>query len=574
MGEILRETVSICPECFQNIKATIQVEGNMVTMRKKCEKHGEFMDKLSSDPELYKWQNTWVEPMGSKMDTQPTNYDFEPKKTGCPFDCGMCGNHKSAANFMILDITNRCNLNCPICFANSNKQGRIVEYSFEECVRIMKHFTRQRPYFAPLAQFSGGEPTLHPRIIDILNAAKDLGFPHRMLNTNGIRIAKDYDFTKKFVDTDCGAVYLSFDGLTPESYKKIRGLDISKIKFRALENLRKAKYEGVMLVCTVCKGINDHEVEGILKFGRENNDVVAGIVYQPVSLCGRVAVEDLMRMRYTNSDLIAEINRCTNGQIPPKSFYPLGISNKLTQLLCWFADIPGWAITAHDDCGFATLIQIAPNDKWFPLEHYADVEGLVKWANSVWDMVQKREIPKPSKLLDGVTKLAEQIGLGNLISAIGDFSDKMSDIAYRNAMKAYFIAGSVKYIKNVQPKALLDDKFYTNVMKLVMAPSLRTSKGMLMNGLFFIGSMHFQDAYNMDAARAERCVVHYGALDPMNPEHVLEIPFCTFNTIHRERIEKEWAVAHSKPLDITPEENAKQVEALVKKIETEKPVSN
>ena len=323
--EIFRQTTSICPECMQLIPATIKTEGSMVVMVKSCPTHGDFKDKLSSDIDLYRYQNTFAESLNSKVDTAVQNIERKKCVSGCPYDCGMCENHKSAADFVILDITNRCNLNCPICFANSNRVGRIVEYSFEEVHRIMDYFVNQRPYFPPVAQFSGGEPTLHPRIIDILNDARDIGFPHRLLNTNGIRIAKDIDFARAVLDTDCGVIYLSFDGIEPEMYKKIRGIDISKIKQKVIENFRSIKYEGVMLVQTVCKGINDHEVENVLNFARDNNDVVAGIVYQPVSLCGRVAVEDLMNMRYTNSDLLAEFERVTGGAIKKKDFYPLWI---------------------------------------------------------------------------------------------------------------------------------------------------------------------------------------------------------------------------------------------------------
>src|SRR6056297_1416658 len=197
MGEILRVTTSICPECMEPIKAEIYVddsrgEHGWVMMKKTCEKHGEFQDKLSSDPELYKWKNSAV-PNSSWVNTAPVNIEKMPKERGCPYDCGLCDQHKSAANLMIIDVTNRCNLNCPICFANSNSQGRIVEYTYEEVVRIMAHFAKQKPNVPAIAQFSGGEPTLHPRIIDIIDKAMEW-FPHVMLNTNGIRMAKDLDF--------------------------------------------------------------------------------------------------------------------------------------------------------------------------------------------------------------------------------------------------------------------------------------------------------------------------------------------------------------------------------------------
>jgi tetraether lipid synthase len=569
--EILRTTTSICPECMEAISADIFVDGSKgdngwVMMRKNCEKHGDFMDKLSVDPVLYKWKNGYSKSLDSEFVTAPTNIEFEPTKKGCPYDCGLCDKHLSATCMMILDITNRCNLNCPICFANSNRQGRIVEYTYDEVVRIMQHFIDERPYHAAIAQFSGGEPTLHPRIIDLLVKAKEMGYPHRMLNTNGIRMAKDKEFCRQLLEADCGATYLSFDGLEPETYKKIRGLDLTKIKLKVIENCREVGLSGIMLVTTVVKGVNDHEVKAILEFARDNNDVVAGVVFQPVSLCGRIAMEDLMNLRYTNSDLINEIKRVTDGKIG--KFYPLSLTDKMSQLIIWFADAAGWSISAHDDCGFATLVPIGEDGQWKAMEDYADLEGLVKWSNQVWDMIQKRDIPKPSKLLDGIKGVLVNFGLEPLLNAVSEFTDKMTDIAYRNAMKAYYAAGSIKYIKNFKPQDLLNDKFYFNIARLIVDPNLRASKSMLINKLMFVGSMHFQDAYDFDVERVQRCVVHYGVLDPKDENHVLQIPFCTFNTLHREPIETEWAKTHAKALDKTPEQHAKEVKTLNDSITT------
>jgi len=432
----------------------------------------------------------------------------------------------------------------------------------------MEHFVRQRPNFAAIAQFSGGEPTLHPRIIDLLKKAKELGFPHRMLNTNGIRMAKDIEFCKQVKEADCGAIYLSFDGLEPETHKKIRGMDLTKIKQKFIENCRTVGIDGIMLVITLAKGINDHEVPAILNYVKENNDVIAGVVFQPVSLCGRIGLEDLMNLRYTNSDLLPEIRKATNDGI--KEFYPLGMHNKLTSLITWFGDQPMWAVSAHDDCGFATLAQVTPDGTWHGIEEYMEIEGLVKWANQVWDMVCKREIPKPSKLIESVKAPLLRLGFEPLLDALGSFTDKMTDFAYRQAMKAYFVAGAAKYFKKEHLKDVMSDRFYKNIFQLLLDPTLRSSKGMLLNGLIFIGSMHFQDAYNMDVARVQRCVVHYGVLNPDDPQDVLQIPFCTFNTIHRERIEKQWALNHSSPLDKSPEQHAKEVQALEDSIAAEK----
>lgn len=571
MENLIKKTTSVCPECLETIPARVvhDTDQNIIFMRKSCKKHGDYEDIISKNPDWYFYENEFV-PEDSRMDTTPTYAKENAVKKGCPYDCGLCENHKSAANLMIIDITNRCNLNCPICFANANRQGKIVEYSYEEVVRIMEHFIEQQPYHAAIAQFSGGEPTLHPDIIKILQKAKDIGFPHRMLNTNGIRMAKSVDFCRQIKEADCGALYLSFDGLEPETYKSIRGLDLSKVKQKVIENCREVGLDGVMLVMTVCRGQNDHEVGNVLQFAKDNRDVVAGVVFQPVSLCGRVTIEELRQLRYTNSDLTKEIEKATNGQISAKEWMPLALSNKLTQLLAWFNDLPRWSMSSHDDCGFCSLVQLT-DDGWRPIDHYVDVKGAIGWANQVWDMVSERKMPKPSGLLKNLEGIADNFGLKGVLEAVSDFSDTMSDTAYRQAMKAYFAAGMVKHIKDPM-KAITDftkDEFYMNVLRLFASPSLATSKGMLMRGTQFIGSMHFMDAYNFDTDRVSRCLVHYGVLDPDDHDHVLEIPFCAYNTIHREPLEKKWAEMNAKPLEVSPEEHAAKMKKLVKEVDKE-----
>ncbi|TFH31357.1 MAG: radical SAM protein [Promethearchaeota archaeon] len=552
MVEILRTTTSICPECMQPIPADIFVdpERNWVMMRKTCEKHGEFMDKLSIDPEYYKWKNQHATDLDSLHPTTPLNIPHTPEKKGCPYDCGLCDHHLSAANLMIIDITNRCNLNCPICFANSNAAGRIVEYTYEEIVRIMEHFIQQRPYHAVIAQFSGGEPTLHPRILDILRKAKELGFPHVMLNTNGIKMAKSKDFCQELKEIGLGAIYLSWDASSdnsPEVYEKIRAKDLTEIKEQVIQNCREVGLDGIFLVSTIAKGVNDHEIGPILEYAKANNDIVGGVIFQPVSLCGRITLEDLMNMRYTASDLIAEIKHHTEEKI--QKFYPLAMSSKLTQLLVWFSDLPGWSISTHEDCGWATFMPIQ-NGEWVPMEDLLDVDGFISWSNQCWDMVEKREIPKPSKWLQNLRPFAFTLGIHRAFDALTEFSDSMSDIGYRNAMKLYWGLGAIKFLKNFDLTRLMKDPMYRSILNFINDVRIDKSKQMLQHGLMFVGCMHFQDAYDLDVARVQRCVVHYGVIDPDDPEErrVLQIPFCTFNTIHREKIEAKWAAKHGKPL--------------------------
>jgi uncharacterized radical SAM superfamily Fe-S cluster-containing enzyme len=538
--EVIRTTMSICPECMTQIPAEFYVDPktNWVMLRKTCEEHGEFKDKISIDAEEYKWQKDFTDEIGSTVNisTKPTDVSsgIKPIKHGCPYDCGICENHKSAPCICLIDVTNRCNLTCPICFANASAKGYVVEPTFDEIVQIMEHFRSMKPYPAVLLQFAGGEPTLRNDLPEITRKAKELGFVETMLSTNGVRIAKSIEFLQALKDAGLDTIYLQFDATDdPEVWKKVRGVNLWPIKKRCVENIRKVGGITLILVPVIAKGVNDHQVGPILEFAKENNDICGGVVFQPVSLCGRISFEELMDLRYTTSDLKVDINKVTNNVIT--KFYPLATTAKLTKLLAWFDDMPAWAAVSHADCGFATIAVINDKNEWEPLENYFDAEGLVKWANKVWDMVQDKEIPKPTGLLKGIN-LAD---FGSMASTIGGFVDDMTNLGYRQMMKVYFFAGALRYTKF---NKVLNSKIIQSFARLVFVPTLASAGNFFLTKNLLISAMHFQDAYNFDLERVSRCLVHYGVIDPDDHSKVLEIPFCAMNTIHRPRIEKALAL--------------------------------
>ncbi len=549
IGEIIRKTMSICPECLQPIPAEIFVDldTNWVMMQKTCREHGDFKDKISIHPEEYKWGQTFTNDIGSTVDnsTKPeyVSSGIKPIKNGCPYDCGLCENHKSSPNICLIDVTNRCNLTCPICFANASAQGYVVEPSFEEIIQIMEHFRSMKPYSAVLLQLAGGEPTVRKDLPEIIRKGRELGFTEIMVSTNGVRMGKSVEYCKKLIDAGMDAVYLQFDAAnSPEVWKKTRGVNLWPLKKKTIENLRQVGFKGIMLVPTVAKGVNDHCIGEILDFAKENADVVAGIVFQPVSLCGRVNYEELMELRYTASDLKDAINAHTNNVIT--KFYPIATTAKLSKLLAWFDDMPQFSMTSHHDCGFATICVINDKNEWEPLENFFDAEGLIKWSNKVYDMTANKEIPKPTGFLKGV----DLANYGAIASTIGNFIDDMTNLGYRQMMKAYYFAGVMKYIKN--PGKIFTSKTYQSFARLVLSPSLASAGNFLQTKNLMISAMHFMDSYNFDLERVSRCLVHYGVIDPDDHTKVLEIPFCSYNTIHRERIERALAksdIAAEKP---------------------------
>jgi len=539
--EIIRTTTSICPECMQQIPAEVIVDPNTnwVMMQKTCKDHGEFKDKLSINPEDYKWQQKFTDEIGSTMNnsTQPEYVSSGIKNTnkGCPYDCGLCTGHKSAPNICLIDITNRCNLTCPICFANASAKGYIVEPTFDELVKIMEHFRSMEPIPAVLLQLSGGEPTVRDDLPEIIRKGHELGFTEVMVTTNGVRFGKSPEFFKKCMDAGMDAVYLQFDATdAPEIWKKIRGVNLWPLKKRVIENARKIGFYGVMLVPTVAKGVNDNQVGPILDYARDNCDVVSGIIFQPVSLTGRISFEELMDIRYTTSDLKEAINLHTNNAVT--KFYPIATTAKMTKLLAWFDDMPPFSMTSHADCGFATICVVNDKNEWEPIENFFDAEGLIKWSNQVWDMVEKQEVPKPTGLLKGVNLE----NFGQIIAKIGSFVDDMTSLGYRQAIKAYYFAGAARYIKH--PEKILTSKTYQAFARLVMAPNLKSAGDFLHDRNLMVSSMHFQDSYNFDLNRVCRCLVHYGVIDPEDSTKVREIPFCAMNTLHRPIIERQLAI--------------------------------
>ncbi len=556
--EVIRKTTSICPECLQTISAEIFVDPELdwVMMRKNCKDHGEFKDKISVDPEEYKWQNKYTDDIGSTINnsTKPCEVSSGIKeiKKGCPYDCGICENHESAPCICLIDVTNRCNLTCPICFANASAKGYVVEPTFDEIVQIMEHFRSMKPYPAVMLQFAGGEPTMRNDLPDIIRKGKELGFIEVMVTTNGIRMAKSVEYCREIKEAGCDAIYLQFDAADdPEAWKKIRGVNLWPLKKKALENFREVGQKGIMLVPVIAKGVNDNQVGPILEFARENIDILTGIMFQPIALCGRINYEELMDLRYTTSDLKIDINKATNNAV--NHFYPLATPAKLTKLLAWFDDVDGWAAISHQDCGFATILIVNKNGGWESIEDFFDVEGLMRWTNKVYDMVVDKQVPKPTSLLKGIN-LADY---GSVANTIGTFIDDMTSLGYRQMMKAYYFAGMVKYIKD--PSRAFTSKTYQSFMKLIAAPSLLTAGNFFQTRNLLISAMHFQDAYNFDLERVKQCLVHYGVMDPDNPGHVLEVPFCAMNTIHRQRIEQG---------NIIKDQEAKKPEVIQKEIES------
>ena len=302
-------TRSICPLCKRVIDAQIIIRQNRVYMRKRCPEHGWFEALISSDAEMYVDSIKF-----NKPGTMPLEFSTEVKD-GCPLGCGLCPEHKQHICMALIEVNTGCNLNCPICFANA---GPGYSLTMEQAEGMLDRFveTEGDP---EVVQFSGGEPTIHPQILDMIQAAMDRGIGKVMVNTNGVRIARDDRFLDGLARLK-PAIYFQFDGLEDETYRAIRGEDLLETKLKALDRLAEADLD-VALVAAVERDINVHEVGAVLKFGL-NHPAVRGVVFQPVTHVGRHIDFDPMK-RVTIPDVIHGIVDQTDGLFTLKDFVPV-----------------------------------------------------------------------------------------------------------------------------------------------------------------------------------------------------------------------------------------------------------
>jgi tetraether lipid synthase len=272
------QTTSLCGTCHDPVPAKILIEENRVYYRKRCERHGTEKVLISTDAEYYKRCFDYVKP-GDRPRLTQTRTEF-----GCPYDCGLCPDHEQHSCLALIDVNDACNLTCPVCFADSST-ARTSHRPLDEIERMMDVLVESEGE-PDLLQLSGGEPTIHPRILDILRAAKARPIRHLMLNTNGIRIAREPGFAEALVAFTPGfEVYLQFDSLQPEAVRGLRGADLTGIRRQALERLE-ALGISTTLVVVVKRGVNDGEYGAIIRHALEWR-CVRGVTFQPVQDAGR-----------------------------------------------------------------------------------------------------------------------------------------------------------------------------------------------------------------------------------------------------------------------------------------------
>lgn len=493
-----KQTKTICPECKKLLVGDIFEKDGAVYMEKTCPEHGTFSDIYWSDAELYlKAEQSAFDGIGL---INPCDRSVDSGQNVSIEIGGVEVDLLSNTALANVDLTNRCNMRCPICFANANAAGYVFEPDFETVVKMLEMLRNERPIKCTAVQFSGGEPTIYPRFVDVIRTAKTLGFAQVQVATNGLSFANDFQLLKDAVDAGLNTIYLSFDGVTDDIYLQARNRKMFDVKLRVLENLRKLeKAPSVVLVPTVVKGVNNHQLGAILDFAFEHSDVVRGVNFQPVAFTGRIDNQERAQNRYTLTDMIKDVEEQT-GYAGRDDWYPVPVVAPISKFVSAILEENKVTFTTHPHCGVATYLFKGEDGVVVPVPRFIDAD---RFSKGLYELSLKAR----SSRFKGWYKLKAVRLLRNCIR------------------------------KDQVPEGLNVKKFM-KILEGVMSDKSKLSLADFSWKMMFVGGMHFQDDYNYDVERVKRCAVHYATPD------MKVIPFCAYNggPNYREVVEKKFSI--------------------------------
>ncbi len=505
-----KNTRSLCPDCGELIDARIFEDAGKVVMEKHCGKHGDFRDIVYSDARLYLKMEQW-----SFGDNRGLENPVVTDATRCPDDCGLCNLHTSHTGLANVDLTNRFNLTCPVCFANANVQGYLYEPDFETVRGMLQALRDERPVAGRIVQFSGGEPTMYPRFLDVLRMAKEMGFSHLQAATNGIKFA-DLEFAEQCKEAGLHTLYLQFDGVCDEVYRRTRGESLWDVKLKCIENVKRAGLK-IVYVPTIVKGVNDHQIGDIIRLALEYIECSSGISFQPVAFTGRIARQELEQKRFTLSDFAHAVKEQTGIADPYEDWFPLSCVTPFSKLISALRGDPTTTLSCHPHCSLGTYLFVDQNRHAVPVTQFVDVGPMLQEMDMLARKAGKRRV---------------------------QFFTKLE--AWNNLRKFFHedkAPVGLTFSKFLQTLQGMTDKKYGRGKSEQEGFTYRT---------LMLAGMHFMDSYNYDVERVKRCVIHYAA-----PNGKI-YPFCAYNSgpVYREKIEKEFSV----PFDLKAEMRRLRVE--------------
>jgi uncharacterized radical SAM superfamily Fe-S cluster-containing enzyme len=509
-----RETDSLCPTCVREarqeildgkrdykelltekigeIKATIIERDGKIMMVKDCPIHGHFEDVMAIDTDFFKHlEDTFPgSDMRSHADEKLHNHGSSTIKYG-------------RGSVLTIDLTNRCNMMCDPCFMDANQVGFVHELGWDEIKTLLDNAITLKPKRQMSVQFSGGEPTLSPYFLDAVRYAKKVGYNSVQAATNGIEFAKSPDFARAAAEAGLRYAYLQFDGIgnAANSHRLVGNL--FDVKLRAIENLWRSGVD-IVPVTTIVNGVNNEQVGRIIKFAIDNPKKISFLSFQPVSFTGRdeeITDERRFAQRYTLSHLAHDVKNQTGIGEPTRDWFPISFMGTFSD---WAdlvhgpqADWGALSCGCHPNCGVGMAVVI---DK-----ETSEAVPITAFVNG----------PRLAKDIQKVNDASR----GKFLSVLG-----MALALMRN----YDSFKTPKYFSLFDLMRRFDKAFgatgkdYGKVTADRTVEDIEKRRSDRFNYMFVAG-MWFQDLFNYDFRRTERCIIPYATQEG-------EISFCAYNT--------------------------------------------
>src|SRR5918999_865583 len=509
-----RKTDSLCPTCVREarqaildgkqdvsvllhekvgeIPATILERDGKILMVKDCPIHGHFEDVMAMDTDFFKH----LEQVFPGRDIQAHNDE-------------KLHNHGSSTikhgrgSVLTVDLTNRCNMMCDPCFMDANQVGFVHELSWEDIKQVLDNAITIKPRRQMSVQFSGGEPTISPHFLDAVRYAREVGYNSVQAATNGIEFAKNPAFAKAAAEAGLRYAYLQFDGIGNAANSHRRVGNLFDVKLRAIENLYQAGVD-IVPVITIVNGVNNEQVGRVVEFALDNPRRINFLSFQPVSFTGRdeeVTPERPAAQRYTLSHLAHDVKNQVGIGEPVRDWFPISFMGTFTD---WADLVHGpsaeWGnltCGCHPNCGIGMAVVIEKETKEaVPVTAFLQADNLARDLRRVNDAAR-----------------------GKFLSVVGMALALMKNYDPFKAPTHFKLADLMKKFDKTFGATGRD---YGRVTADRTKADIDTRRADRWNFLFIAG-MWFQDLFNYDFRRTERCIIPYATQEG-------EISFCAYNT--------------------------------------------
>jgi 7,8-dihydro-6-hydroxymethylpterin dimethyltransferase len=489
----------LCNKCKARVPSEFQFRDGQVWIRKDCPTCGPNEALVSTDAKV--WQ--------AKRDL----WHYVPtENTACTLNCDKCGiDHKP--NMVFLDVTNRCNMNCPICIATIRGMGFDFNPPLEYFEKIFAALAKLNPQ--PVVQLFGGEPTVRDDLLDIIAVARKHGLrPHVV--TNGVTLA-DEAYCKKLCDARVPTRF-GFDGRNADIYERLRNNRWAyEKKMKALENLKKYSRRKHAIIATAAYGVNDQYIGDLIQFVHENRDLISDLGIIPLTENWEPGTFDAAK-----TTTMEDVEKMVQASVPggEVEFIPAGLAYSMRKPRSFFRKNPRSEVLllagVHPNCESITLL-VSDGKTYRSINHYLR-KPLSQVAVDLAAISKKLE-PKLDRL-NRDSFFQRQWGRFLCIAA--------------------FLPWGLKTIRFIR---LADGKPVRSLLKLMFkglfrrTPAEGLSSSRRPRRLLRVAMLPFEEQHSVDAARMESCKAVF-AYEDVDDGQVKTIPACLWYPYRNERLKK------------------------------------